>query len=116
MPPDCAHVARKLGDSARDRRLDGQTVMSTSRLELTVVCQDRIDRAAAGEFDRCVQMDRIQRRNLDRIEPRGAIKGRSVDVSQLHVGEQAVRQRLQALAACETSQLDGEQRTRPRVS
>jgi hypothetical protein len=49
----------------RDGHLDREAVMRAPGLELTVVGEDSSNLAAAGEHDRRVEMDRVERPDLD---------------------------------------------------
>ena len=57
-----------------DGRFDGDPVLRTAGLELTVVRENRVDRAGIAQLDRGRQMDGIESANLSRLEARGVVQ------------------------------------------
>lgn len=87
--------------------------MRASRLELSVVRDNRRDLATAGENNRGIEVDRIQRANLDGVQPRCPVEDRAIDVDQADLVEHAFSRLLEALSPREPAQLDNQQRARP---
>lgn len=84
-----------------------------SGLKLAVVREDRCDLAPAGQCDRRVEMDRFERPDPDRVQPRRSFEHGAIDVDEAYPLEQALGGFLEAYSPSETAQLHDEQRARP---
>ncbi len=89
--------------------------MRAARRELPVVCEDRRHLAESVERNGCLQMDRVERPDLRRQDPRRSLQRRRVDCLQLDADEHPLRGVLHLSASGEASKLHQQAAGRPRV-